>query len=236
MEVAGRCRRLPMESMIQILKMSQLFSQLDNSSLDEIALASTLKTVSKDAMIFYEGDSAHAFFIVGSGKVKVFKLSPDGKEQILMIANPGNSFAEAALFSGGKYPASAQALEESELLTVNRDKFIVILGRNPNLAFNLIARLSELLRKLTILVEGLSLSDVTSRLAHYLIDVAGEVHDEDRLTVTLPEKKSVLASQLGTIPETFSRSLAKLSRDGAIVVNGSQIHILDLKRLKELAK
>jgi CRP/FNR family transcriptional regulator len=222
--------------MREILKISQLFSQLDDRSLDEITSATTLKTVARDELIFYEGDAAHAFFVVGTGKVKVFKLSPDGKEQILMIAVPGDTFAEAALFAGGKYPASAQALEDTELLVVHRDKFVSLLGRNPHLALNLIARLSELLRKLTTLVEGLSLSDVTSRLAYYLVEAAGQAEHTGELIITLPEKKSVLASQLGTIPETLSRSLAKLSRDGIIRVDGARIHVLDMGRLIAIAE
>ncbi len=227
---------MPVASMREVLKASQLFSQLDDRSLDEVTEATTIKKVSKGEMLFYEGDNAHAFFVVGSGKVKVFKLSPDGKEQILLIAGPGDTFAEAALFAGGRFPASAQALEDSELLVVHRSRFMALLQRNPNLALNLIGRLSELLRKLAALVEGLSLTDVTTRLAHYLVSMVQEVADESSPTVTLPDKKSVLASQLGTVPETLSRSLAKLSKDGIIRVNGSQIHILDIKGLRGLCR
>jgi CRP/FNR family transcriptional regulator len=222
--------------MKQILKISQLFCELDSRSLDEIVSATSLRRADKGEMLFYEGDEARAFYVVGSGKVKVFKLSPDGKEQILLIAHPGDTFAEAALFAGGKYPASAQALEDSDLAVVHRDRFVALLRLSPDLALNLIARLSELLRKMASLVEGLSLTDVTTRLAHYLVSVAGEAEPGTALTVTLPEKKSVLASQLGTIPETLSRSLAKLSRDKIIRVSGSQIDILDLQRLQELVQ
>ena len=97
--------------MRQILKISELFSQLDDKALDEIASAAVSRKSSRGEMLFYEGDPAHSFFIVGSGKVKVFKLSPEGKEQILMIAQPGDSIAEAALFAGGAYPASAQTMK-----------------------------------------------------------------------------------------------------------------------------
>ncbi len=219
--------------MKEILKLTQMFSQLDDTSLHEVESAVSIRHVNRGEIIFNEGEVASAFFIVGQGKVKVFKLSPDGKEQILMIATPGDSFAEAALFAGGVYPASAQSLEQTELLIVNRERFVSLLGRNPNLAMNLIARLSQLLRQMTILVEGLSLTDVTTRLAHHLIQIASTA-GSDTVQLTLPEKKSVLASQLGTIPETLSRSLAKLSRDGIIRVDGSHIHILDFPRLKQL--
>jgi CRP/FNR family transcriptional regulator len=220
--------------MREILKESRLFSQLDDDSLSEIESTASVKHVEKGEMIFYEGDQAVSFFIVGSGKVKVFKLSPDGKEQILMIASPGDTFAEAALFAGGKYPASAQALEPTQLIVIYRDRFVALLGKNPDLALNLIARLSQLLRQLTVLVEGLSLTDVTTRLAHHLVRLIDDVGQENELILTLGETKTVLASQLGTIPETLSRSLAKLSREGVIKVDGSRIHVLDIDRLRKI--
>jgi len=225
--------------MRKILEKSQLFAGLDDASLAEIETATSKKQATRGEMLFYEGDPATSFFVVGSGKVKVFKLSPEGKEQILMIAKPGDTFAEAAIFNDGRFPAGAEAIEDSELLVVNRDRFLGLLGRNPNMAFSLIARLSQLLRKLTALVEGLSLTDVTTRVAHYLLRQAeraaarkgGEAHE---ITLTLPEKKAVLASQLGTIPETLSRSLAKLSKEGIIEVDGPRIHVVDLDRLRAM--
>ncbi len=219
--------------MLQVLRMSHLFSELEDRSLNEIASASALMKCEPGDTLFFEGDPAHALFIVGSGRVKVFKMSPDGKEQILMIADPGDSFGEAAMFSGRRFPASATALEKTEVLMVNREKFLGILKRDPNLAFNMIARLSELLHKLTRLVEGLSLTDVTTRLARYLLDLTPD-SVEGGFTVTLSEKKSVLASKLGTIPETLSRSLARLSRERIINVDGGRIDILDMDRLKSL--
>ncbi|MCP4686214.1 MAG: Crp/Fnr family transcriptional regulator [bacterium] len=216
--------------MRQILKISELFSQLDDSALDEIASAAVTRKANRGEMLFSEGDPAHSFFIVGSGKVKVFKLSPEGKEQILMIAQTGDSVAEAALFAGGAFPASAQTMENSELLAINREKFVGLLGRNPDLAVNLIARLSGLLRQMTRLVEGLSLTDVTTRLAHYLSSQR-ESTGQQLVKITLSEKKTTLASQLGTIPETLSRSLAKLVREGVIAVDGPRITILNVAAL-----
>ncbi len=218
--------------MRQILKISELFSQLDDKALDEIASAAVTRKSSRGEMLFHEGDPAHSFFIVGAGKVKVFKLSPEGKEQILMIAQQGDSIAEAALFAGGAFPASAQTMENSELLAINREKFVGLLGRNPDLAVNLIARLSGLLRQMTRLVEGLSLTDVTTRLAHFLSSQRDPETGEQLTNITLSEKKTILASQLGTIPETLSRSLAKLVRDRVIAVDGPRITILDIAALQ----
>lgn len=220
--------------MRQYLKQSQLFAQLDDKSLDEVAAAASLKNVAKNELIFYQGDIAHAFFVVASGKVKVFKMSPDGKEQILLIANAGDSFAEAALFSGGRFPASAQALEDSELIVISRERFVALIEKNPDIAVNLIARLAGLLRKMTSLVEELSLTDVTTRLAHYLADQV-ELSKSGPVTIQLEEKKGVLAAQLGTIPETLSRSFARLVKEKLIVMDGAEIRILDIDRMRELA-
>lgn len=224
-------------SVREILEMSQLFTGMDKDSLAEIETATSKKHAERGEILFYDGDPATSFYVVGSGKVKVFKLSPDGKEQILMIAGPGDTFAEAAIFNDGRYPASAEAIEASELLVVNRERFILLLGKNPKMAFSLIARLCQLLRKLAALVEELSLTDVTTRVAHYLVTQAesatGAAEGND-VTLTLPEKKTVLASQLGTIPETLSRSLSRLSKEGMIEVDGPRIHIKDVRRLREL--
>ncbi len=219
----------------KFLKNSQLFSELNEDSLQAICDATLLKNYGKGELIFCENDLAHSFFVVGSGKVKVFKLSGEGKEQILMIANPGDSFAEAAMFGKRVYPASAQSIENSEVLVFNREKFLKALNKKPDLAFSMIVRLSELLHKLSRLIEELSLTDVTTRLAHYFIKELNSKQNIDKNIITLTEKKSVLASQLGTIPETLSRSLAKLSKQNIIEVSRSEIKILDYDRLHDLA-
>jgi len=221
--------------MQNILRMSQLFSAIDDQSAKEIIAASSLIKASPNQMIFTEGDHATGCFIVARGKIKLFKLSSEGKEQILMIAKPGDTFAEAALFAGGKYPASAQTLEATELLVINREKFVGLIRRDPNLALNLIARMAQLLHKLTQLVEGLSLSDVTARLARRLMQLL-QANGENADTISLSEKKVVLAAEIGTIPETLSRSLARLTKDKIIAVDGSEIKVLDLARLRQIAQ
>jgi len=222
--------------MQDILKSSQLFAELDDAAVDAVVAITTRRQANAGEVIFTEGTPAHAFYIVASGKVKIYKLSPEGKEQILLLAQPGDSFAEAAMFTGGEYPASAEALESSGLLAINRARFVALLARNPELALNLIARLAGLLRHMTRLVEGLSLSDVTTRLARYLCALCSETGRGEQQAIHLEEKKNILAAQLGTIPETLSRSFAKLARDGLIRVDGARITILNLRRLQELAE
>jgi CRP/FNR family transcriptional regulator len=217
------------------LRKCYLFAELPDKLLEQIASAATVVSAGKDELLFSDGELAHSFFVVAVGRVKVFKLSEGGKEQILMIANPGDSFAEAAMFAGGKFPASAQALVDSELIAISREKFVALVKASPDLSLTLIARLSQLLRKLTGLVEELSLTDVTTRLAHHLCGMTDLKTGKVLRKITLSEKKTTLASQLGTIPETLSRSLAKLTKEGVIKVDGRTIEILDPVRLAKIA-
>ena len=217
------------------LKRCFLFSDLPDSLIAQLSSASGLKQAARDEILFSDGEPAHSFFVVGTGRVKVFKMSPDGKEQILLIANPGDTFAEAAMFAGGNFPASAQALTDSELVAISRDKFVALVRKSPDLGLSIIARFAELLRKMTRLVEEISLNDVTTRLAHHLCGFVDSKTGRLKARITLAEKKTTLASQLGTIPETLSRSLAKLTREGVIRVDGRTIEILDPDRLTQIA-
>ncbi len=220
------------------LAQSVLFSGIDEHGLEAVLKASEGYTLQKNGILFLQGDSADRFYIVVSGRIKVYKTSPDGREQTLMIASEGDSFGEAALFAERQYPATAEAMEKTDLLSFQRDRFLNLLRLQPHLAMNMIARLSMLLHHLTRLIQQISLEDVHTRLAGYILDLA-EPHqssgNDGRVKIILSEKKRVLASILGTIPETLSRSLAHLSKEEIITVDGAMITILDPIRLKEIA-
>ena len=211
-----------------------LFQGLSRGEYEDLAMIVVDQVIRKGQTIFEEGDEGEGFYVVVSGRVKVFKLSPDGKEQILHIFGAGEPFGEAAVFAGEKFPANAEALEESRVFFFPRRAFVELIGQNPSLALNMLAVLSRRLRKLASLVEDLSLKEVPGRLAAYLLYWSeGKKGDVE---VQLEVSKNQLASLLGTIPETLSRILAKLSREGFIKSNGPrQIQLLDRKGLKELA-
>lgn len=212
---------------------SVLFSGLDEDEVRLVEQAGHPLDIDQGQFVFFQDDPGDRFFLVVSGKIKVYKISPEGKEQILLIASPGDTFGEAALFARRVYPATAEAVEPSRLLAFSRDAFLGLITRHPALAMNMIFRLSTLLHHLTHLVQQLSLEDVTTRLAGYLIGLIEEA--EAATPLTLAEKKMVLASVLGTIPETLSRAFAKLTRLGIIAVDGQQIAILDRKKLEQIA-
>jgi len=216
---------------------SVLFSGFDAGQLEQIAATGQKLKIERGRFVFMQEDPADLFFIVIEGKIKIAKIAPDGKEQILMLAGPGDSFGEAAFFAGVNYPAGAEALIDSSLIAFHRNKFMALMKERPELAFNMISRLSTLLHHMTRLVQGLSLEDVGTRLARYLIDLIPEnTADGGPIEVELTEKKTVLASLLGTIPETLSRTFARLADLDIVAVNGSRITIKNLARLAEIAE
>lgn len=212
----------------EVLLKAPLFASLPPGDLRRLADIAIPRLCEKKKTIFREGDRAEGFFMVSAGSVKIFKLSEDGKEQVLHIVLPGQSFAEAAVFEGGTFPAHAEALEDSELVFIPKQKFIDLLERNPRIALRMMASLSKWLKRMTDLVESISLRDVETRLVRYLSEdmKSRGVAPKDGTVYELDVGKNVLASRLGTVPETFSRTLKKLQEEGKIRVKGKQIRIL----------
>ena len=222
-----------MELIHQIARIP-LFQGLDRKHYDELAMIVTDQVFQKGESIFDEEDEGTGFFVVLSGRVKVFKLSPEGKEQILHIFGPGEPFGEVAVFTGRKYPASAEALEETRAFFFARKEFMDLIRRDPSLALNMLAVLSQRLRRFSGLIENLSLKEVPGRLAAYLLYLQEGKKGGDDLLLEI--SKNQLASLLGTIPETLSRILARMNREGFIDSTGPrQVRILNRKGIEELA-
>ena len=226
-------RRWRMDILHQIAA-SPLFQGLSRGHYEELAMTMLEQVFKRRQVIFSEGDDADGFYVVLSGRVKVFKLSAEGKEQILHILGPGEPLGEVAVFAGNCFPAHAEAMEESRLGFFPRDSFASLIARNPSLAMNMLAVLCQRLRTFTALVEDLSLKEVPGRLAAYLLYLKERHEGSPELVLDI--SKAQLASLLGTIPETLSRILARMSRRGIIRSEGSRgIRILDKDRLEELA-
>jgi len=217
------------------LAKSLLFSGVDEKGLRLIEEAGQFVAADKGNFLFFQDDSADRFYVVLSGKVKIAKTAPDGKEQILMMAGPGDSFGEAALFAERIYPATAEVVEKGELAFFTHQKFMSLIESNPAIAVNMIARLSMLLHHLTRLIQRISLEDVSTRLAGYILGLLPEEDTGKDQTIVLEEKKMFLASELGTIPETLSRAFARMAEQGIISVSGQKITVHDYRRLVEIA-
>jgi len=210
------------------------FTGLSENQLEALRQIVVVRHFNKGEIIFSEGDEGNGFYVVADGKVKIFKSSIDGKEQILHIYGPGSPFGEVPVFSGEQFPANAQAMVKSHLLFFPRTAFIALLAKNPSLAMNMLAVLSMRLREFTMQIENLSLKEVPGRLASYLIYLADEQKAVDHISLTI--SKGQLASLLGTIPETLSRILAKMSIRNLIAVSGREIKLLDRNGIEELAE
>lgn len=216
---------------LDILQSTSLFKGLGDDESAAVGRLAIEKNYEKGETIFFEGDDADGFYIVGSGTVKVFKMNPSGKEHILHIFGPGEPVGEVPVFSNRPFPASAEAIVKSGMLFFPRKDFVALIEQNPSIAMNMLAVLSMRLRQFTNQIENLSLKEVPARLSGYLLYTLDE-QENDRV-VELSVSKGQLASLLGTIPETLSRIFAKMSDEGLIKVDGRLITILDREGLFE---
>ena len=211
-----------------------LFDGLPETYLKELAMIVVDQIFKRGQEIFSEGDEGTGFYVVISGRVKIYKVSWEGKEQILHIFGPGEPFGEVPVFEGQRFPANAAALEQSRIFLFPREAFIRLIRRTPDLALSMLATLSKRLRRFTQLIEELSLKEVPGRLAAYLTYLSQKTDGAQELELDI--SKAQLASLLGTIPETLSRILAKMKKRGLIDMDGPRIKILDPETLEDIAE
>lgn len=210
----------------------ELFEGLSDQEVKALADIAVTRDCPRGQDIFHEGETAHGFFAVASGRVRIYKTALSGKEHILHVFGPGQAFAEVAVFQGGTYPANAQAMEDSTVLFFPRPAFKNLIKAHQELAMNMMALLSGRLRFLVRRVEELSLKEVPARLAAHLLLL---FESQGREELTLDLTKGQLASYLGTIQETLSRILKRLAEQELISIKGRQITLLDVEGLQALA-
>jgi len=222
---------------MQGLKSCKLFMGLPEENLQELSSVAIYVRYNRGDLIFSDGDAGEGFYIVLHGRVKLYKLGPDGREQILHFVSNGDPFGEVTLFAGVSYPAYARAATDLEALYFSRDDFKTLVCKDPQLSLNMIAIMSHHLRRFATLVEDLSLKDVPARLARYILDLPAKsgYQDGPHIEVELDISKTELAQRLGTISETISRTLGKMKSLGVIDIDGKQIKILDIDMLEEIA-
>jgi len=222
---------------IDLLRRCPLFAGLQEEDLKKIRAIAFPKSLAKKGVLFAEGEEAKGFYVILSGKVKLYKVSSQGREQILHIVSAPDAFAEAALFLEGNYPAFAEALMDCQLLFFPKRDFIQLIERHPQLSINMIVSLSHYLKKFSLLIEELSLMEVSSRIAKHVIDLSLMASKEGKspMEVELDLSKTQLALKLGTISETLSRTLAKMKAKGIIDVKKNRILILNREALEQLA-
>lgn len=189
----------------------------------------------KGAAIFTEGERCDGLWVVAEGLIKISRLSPGGREQVLHTEGPGATLGEVPLFDGAGYVASASALTPARLLWLPRRDLEALCRRHPDVALAIIATLAGRIRAFASLAGDLALRPVTDRLALLLLAEGrrGRRSGPSGVEITLPGTREEIAARIGTVRELVSRSLAALARRGLIAVRGRRCVLLDVKRLEE---
>ena len=201
---------------------SALFHRMKPEHVGSLGSLLRLRQIEADETLFREGDDCTGFFVVLEGSIQLRRAGPDGREAVLSVLRAGQSFAEAAVFSGGPFPATAQALEPSLLAHFPKGAFLRMLKEDSDLCLGALESLASWHHRLTFQVQQLSQEDGTGRLRRWLGDQARESRDG---IVRLRVPKKVLAGQLGMAPETLSRLLRALRDRGEIREEGREIRL-----------
>lgn len=218
------------------LKKNFLFQDLPEDVLGEIALFCRLSRFKRKTFIFDEGDPADGFYLLVSGKVIIFKISAEGKEQVIHIIEPGQTFAEATVFSGETYPAFAKTIDDSQLVFIPKNDFLNKVREKPEIAIRMLSSMSAWLKRMVELVEDLSLKDVEARFLRFLknrLELKGVKIGKDT-EIELDVDKAVIAAKINAVPETFSRMLKRLSDKNVIEVKRNKIRIISPEALDDI--
>lgn len=202
------------ETLDDALRRIFLFESLDGERLDYVACCAELLHVPKGEHLFREGDAARYLYGIAAGGCKLYRLTPAGDEFVVHIQKAGDLVAEAAMFDVRSYPANCIATEESRVVRISAKGFVALLLDHPELGLDLMHAYSRRLRSFVTALEDLSLRDVKSRLARYMLGNS-DIRDGVECC-SLPCSKKELAALLGTIPETLSRTLREFKNKGAI--------------------
>ena len=211
---------------------SILFKNLSDELINRLIAIAQQKKYQKGEVIFLEGWPVSGFYLVAQGQVKIFKVSPNGKEQIFHALGPGEPFGLTAIFYNTPFPACATSMIPSTVLFFPKTEFLQLTNTHPPLAMSMLAGLSRQLCRLAKKTGDLSLKEVPQRLIAHIIYLSEKQGRKDQIRLDMP--KSQLACLLGTSPENLSRIFANMSHDGKIRVNGSTIEMLRYRELEQL--
>jgi CRP/FNR family transcriptional regulator len=215
-----------------------IFGGLDQVEREMVAKRARRRQFAAGELLFQEGDRCTGLHIVATGRVRIFKSSASGREQVLAIEGPGSTVAELPVFDGGNYPASAIAVEATEVMFLPREEFRAFCLERPEVALKVLAAVGARLRKLVDLIEELSFTTVRQRLAALLVRLANSTGHEspEGIAFDLPDSHQEMANRMGTVRELVSRNLTRLAAEGLLKLDGRHIVVRDLHGLEEMAR
>lgn len=219
-----------------VLERAALLSSLSQQELQLLAARTVRKHLSEGELLFSEGEPCSGLHIIAQGKVRIFKTSVGGREQVLALNGPGETVAELPVFDGGPYPASAMAVEDTEIAFISRRDFHAYCLEHPEVALKVLSVVGGRLRRLVGIIEELSFTTIRQRLISALLKLAQTEgkKTERGIEFQLPATHQELASQLGTVRELISRNLMRLQAEGLLEVDARQIVVKDMKGLSAL--
>jgi CRP/FNR family transcriptional regulator, cyclic AMP receptor protein len=218
------------------LKYVPIFSELSDSTIEQISKIGVKKSFKKDSVVLFEHETGSALFVISAGRVKISRVSDDGREVILTILNESDFFGEMAILDGLSRSANVTAMEDSELYIIQRNEFIDLLKTHPEISIALLKELTQRMRTADLKIKSLSLKDAEGKVASVIMQLADDVGKIKNGTVEI-EKLPLqhdLANMAGTSRETISRTLHSLVKKKLIDLKGSKLRILDYEAFKEL--
>jgi CRP-like cAMP-binding protein len=220
------------EAIRKSLKQHHLFSKLTDLQLDKVCQSSQTHQLTEGQMLFNQQDKVTSFYMVTKGKIKLFRMSPDGQEKIIEIVKPGEVFAEALMFSKQEdYPVSSAALCETSVIAINAKKFYEMLWDSTATCLLLLSDMSFRLRGLVSEIDKLTLHSGTCRVASYLIQEVSDGKEEFELDVA----KNIIAARLSIKPETFSRIIRDLKNQDILSIKGNSVTVHNMDALKQIS-
>jgi CRP/FNR family transcriptional regulator, cyclic AMP receptor protein len=225
-----------MEGKNEFLKYVPIFSDLSEETIEQISKLGIKKSFGKESIILYEHETGSALFVIAKGKVKISRVSEDGKEVILTILNESDFFGEMAILDGSTRSANVTAMEDSEIFIIQRSDFLNLLQSHPEISIALLQELTRRLRSADMKIKSLSLKDAEGKVATVILQLADDMGKIKQGTVEIEKLpfQHDLANMAGTSRETISRTLHTFAKKGLVELDGSRLRILNYEKFKEL--
>jgi len=224
------------ESLSEFLEYVPIFADLPAETLEQIASIGSVQTYPKDGIVLMEEEAGNALFVIIKGKVKIARSSGDGREVILTILNEADFFGEMAILDGQSRSATVISLEESKLFIIQRNDFLYLLKRHPEVSISLLQELTGRLRTADMKIKALTLKDAEGKVASVVLQIAdneGTIKNGIVEIEKLPLQQD-LANMAGTSRETISRTLHNFAKKNLVEIEGSKLRILNYEKFKEM--